>query len=198
MNEDSSYQFNEARSRFISYIQIDEDGRYIMETPAEKMQICSDLYDLFNLAFITFPNARAASCPIHTKNYDYGEWEPIDTTAKFWHMWYFDFRNETYFLSESEWMDVKDYAESVYRNHPNWGPGQHSIEFTFQSDPDLHFTYGTATANFDYQGNCIGFQDTYDMNRMRGQRRDLDELITIFISYIGNTEGGFSVQYGTL
>lgn len=118
------------------------------------------------------------------------------TTSKFWHMWYFDVRENSYTLSTAEWCAVKDYAESEYKNHPTWASGEHAINFSFNSNPDLHFTYGTATAVFDNNGNCIGFRDTYDMNRMSGHRSDLDELITDFLSYLGNTEGGFEVRYG--
>ncbi len=120
-----------------------------------------------------------------------------DTTAKFWHMWYFDARENAYTLTEIEWLSVKSFAESEYRNHPNWAPGWHSISFSFQSDPDLHFTYGTASVYFNYEGSCVEFRDNYDMNFLYGRRDDLDELITRFLSYIGGTEAGFEIHYGT-
>ena len=226
--------YNEAKHRFVSHIKTSEDGSLIMDKSAEDLRICSDLYDLFHMVYISLPNAKQLSVKtLMTKSiiddtlvFDdgfaldslleegtgtRGNRTAIDmvaqaiegiallhgwsSTANLWHMWYFDMRTSPYTLSASEWDAVKSGAEAEFRRHPEWGPGEHQINYANQSDSDLRYSYGTATANFDAYGNCIGFRDTYDMNWMRGQRRDWDELLTELLSYIDG-DGGFTISYG--
>ena len=136
-NNETQESYDEAKNRFVSNIKTSEDGLLITDKSAEDFRICSDLYDLFHLAYISFPNAKQLSIKaLTTKSiindtliFDDGfatdtlfevgtgtrgnniaidriaqAIEEIallhgwNSTANFWHMWYFDTRTSPYTL----------------------------------------------------------------------------------------------------